>query len=217
MDKPHALIAIDIATRMAQEGIPVGAIARVLQRPFEDTIEMLTTQVSYGNIVELPKSDWPPTAKLADHVPSITRKISDHDVMFVCQKMFHLTKLEAGFLVLLLKLEHASKAQLHNVIETQRLERHDRPDSMELTDQKMVDVMICKLRKKLKEIDTQFIITTVWGGGYYIEAPVKEKIYASLAQEGVERNDASPASVRSQAVHAGTCRGDAPRHGIDAE
>jgi Transcriptional regulatory protein, C terminal len=123
----------------------------------------------------------------------------------VCRKLFKLTNLEAGFIVLLLKVEHVTKAQLHHVIETQRLQRPSRPDNMEMTDEKMVDVMICKLRKKLKLIDPKFLITTLWGGGYFIEVPAKEKFYAKLAAEGVTPDGTSePAS----AVHAGYSRSD---------
>lgn len=176
-----------LSSRMVNEGIPIAAIGRILGLPFDDTCDVLKDELCKGHIVELPKSDWPPTSRLADHAPTITRKTSDEDIMFVCRKMFKLTKLEAGFITLLLKLDHADKAKLHNVIEQQRHERHDQPDTMEITDQKMVDVMICKLRKKLHVINPEFIITTVWGGGYYIEASVKEKIYARLAVEGTQR------------------------------
>lgn len=200
-----------ISARMAQEGIPVGAIGRVLLMSFEDTTAMLQEELAQGHIVEIPKSDWPPTARLSDHLPTVQRKVSDADVEIACRKMFKLTNLEAGFLVLLLKLDHADKAKLHHVIETQRLSRQTRPDKMELTDQKMVDVMICKLRKKLRTVDEVFIITTVWGGGYYIEPAVKEKIYDRLAVEGVVRHHAH---ISSEPVHA--VNGESDPSGSDA-
>jgi hypothetical protein len=179
---------------MADEGIPIGAIARVLQIPFADAAELLHEELAQGHIVQMPRSDWPPGVKVHSHMPTIpiTRKTSNADIEIVCRKLFKLTNLEAGFIVLLLKSEHTTKEKLHHVIETQRLQRASRPDTMEMTDQKMVDVMICKLRKKLKAVDPDFLITTVWGGGYYIEVPVKEKLYARLATEGVPAFDPAP-------------------------
>lgn len=38
------------------------------------------------------------------------------------------------------------------------------------TDLKIVDVQVCKLRKKMKRHLSQFEIKTVWGNGYYLEA-----------------------------------------------
>ena len=191
-----------VAARMADEGVPIAAIARVLSIPFADVSDILHEELLQGNILEVPRADWPPGVKIRDHLPTIaiTRKTSNDDIAIVCRKMFKLTNLEAGFVVLLLKVEHATKEKLHNVIETQRAARASRPDNMEMTDQKMVDVIICKLRKKLKLIDPEFIISTVWAGGYYIELPVKEKLYARLATEGVSLASAPNAASD---VHAG--------------
>lgn len=196
-----------IAVRMAQEGIPVAAIGRSLAIPFADTHDMLSEALAHGQIVAIPRSDWPPGGKVLERHPTVPRRASDADVEFACRKLFTLTNLEAGFLVLLLRLDHTDKAKLHHVIETQRLRRASQPDALELTDQKMVDVMICKLRKKLKAISEDFLIKTVWGGGYYMEPAVKEKIYARLATEGIVT---AVGAVHAGAVHAGAVQNDAP-------
>ena len=188
------------AANMANEGIPIAAIARVLYLPFAEVNTILHEAITGGYITEFPRADWPPGQLRTARVPTVSIKTSDQEVEFVCCKVFKLTRLEAGFVVRLLKLDHCDKEKLHHVIETQRLQRSSNPDSMEATDQKMVDVIICKLRKKLKDLDPEFKITTVWGGGYYIELPVKEKIYARLAAEGVRR---AGASVQSPDVHQG--------------
>jgi hypothetical protein len=44
----------------------------------------------------------------------------------------------------------------------------------------MVDVMICKLRKKMNLIDLSFIIRTSWGKGYFLDQSVKDGIYRML-------------------------------------
>ena len=197
------LILADAATNMANEGIPVAAIARVLLISYGYVTDMLHEALLQGHIAEMPRSDWPPGVRIRERIPTIpvTRKTSNAEIEIVCRKLFKLTNLEAGFIVLLLKSEHTTKGKLHHVIETQRLQRASRPENMEMTDEKMVDVMICKLRKKLKLIDAAFLITTVWGGGYYIEVPVKEKIYARLANEGVCAPDTVDPSPDVHAVH----------------
>jgi len=50
----------------------------------------------------------------------------------------------------------------------------------ELPDAKIIDVFICKMRKKLKAFDVQ--IETVWGQGYLMPNPSKE-IVRSMMQD----------------------------------
>jgi hypothetical protein len=44
----------------------------------------------------------------------------------------------------------------------------------------MVDVIVCKLRKKLDAVDKSLVLTTSWGSGYYFEAGVKQAIFERL-------------------------------------
>jgi hypothetical protein len=169
-----------IITRAANEGIPTAAIARIVQRDFDAVCETLTSALASGNIGSMPRADWPPAAKWSERLPTVPRSANSEDVEFQCRKAFKLTNLEAGFMMVLLRCECADKERLHNVIEQQRLSRANQPDKMELTDPKMVDVMICKLRKKLKMVDPSFLVSTSWGKGYYIEPAVKQKIFALI-------------------------------------
>lgn len=171
-----------IAARAALEGIPVAAIARVLAHPVSQVYATLNLHQACGTITEVPRPDWPPTARNGDRVPTVNMKTDPMDLMFVAQRNFKLTKLEAGFLATLLRCDHADKSMLHGVIEQQRLQRAQQPDSMETTDPKMVDVMICKLRKKLVGINIAWdkAVTTVWSGGYFIAPPFKAAIMSRL-------------------------------------
>ncbi len=168
------------ACRAAIEKVPVSAIARILARPLEEVYETLRTALYCGDIAQMPPPDWPPTARSADHVPDNTVKVTDEDRLFLCRQKLGLTNLEAAFFLLLLKSPRADKEKLHHVIEAQRMRRSSTPDKMELTDPKMVDVMICKLRKKLRDIDPKIKIITVWGGGYYLDPEIKESIMQRL-------------------------------------
>ena len=169
-----------IAGRAANEGVPVLAIARILREPSDKVYDTLAQLRDRGTIIEVPKADWPPAAKVADRVPVIARTLTDDDILFGLRKTFILTNLEGAFLLMLLKHERADKGKLHNIVETQRFARSQRPEDTETTDPKMVDVMICKLRKKLKEFDSTLVITTRWASGYYLEPPVKARIMSHI-------------------------------------
>lgn len=181
MSPPAELLRHDrIAVRAANEGIPTASIARIIEQPFDAVCELLTDALGRGLIGQMPKSDWPPALGWSERLPTVPRSANADDVEFQCRKRFKLTNLEAGFMMVLLRYECADKERLHNVIETQRYERASQPGTMELTDPKMVDVMICKLRKKLRDRDFPDCIQTSWGKGYYIEPTVKQQIFALI-------------------------------------
>jgi DNA-binding winged helix-turn-helix (wHTH) protein len=178
-----------VATNMAGEGIPIAAIARCIEQPSGLVLGSLKVAVDAGTLTALPTFDWPPTSKSSDHVPRRARTQSDRDISFAARKMFKLTPLEAAFLLVLLRNAHADKARLHTVVENQRFTRASHPDQMESTDPKMVDVMICKLRKRLKVADPVYVVKTVWGSGYYIEPAVQSAILLKLAETNDVSND----------------------------
>ena len=170
------------ATRAADEGIPVAAIARIFSQPFQDVTDLLKGAIARGEITELPKADWPPGTRRVDRVPVNVVHLSDDDLRFLSKRHFKLTLLESEFLISLLRNERVQKGKLHAVIEHLRATaRANQPDKMmEQTDPKMVDVVICKLRKKLKGVDADFAITTIWNDGYYLNPDVKKKLYGHL-------------------------------------
>ena len=181
---PDATITVaPLACRLASEGIPVAAIARCVQYPSGEVLGTLHVAHAQGVIGGVPKFDWPPTGKLSDHLPQPSTDIPENDLVFAARKLFKLTPLEAAFLVVLLRCDHADKGRLHTVIENQRFTRAQNPDRLESTDPKMVDVMICKLRKRLKAADLSYTVMTVWGSGYYIEPLVQTAIMTKLIVE----------------------------------
>jgi hypothetical protein len=50
----------DIAVRLADEGVPLRAIARAVQIPSSSLREQLHEAKSDGRLLELPCDDWPP-------------------------------------------------------------------------------------------------------------------------------------------------------------
>ncbi len=162
----------------ANEGIPVAAIARVTKQELSDVYLLLKEAKDAGTILDLPRADWPPGVRAADRTPALAIP-ADDDLKFVCKRVLKLTALETGFLIALLKNREVDKTRLHHVVEAQRASRQSQPDKQDETDPKMVDVIICKLRKKLKTVDAGLKIETIWGGGYCIAAEMKPRILAA--------------------------------------
>lgn len=187
---------VPIAVAAANEGIPVAAISRIIQTPLDDVYETLNDEKSRGSIVTMPRPDWPPGSRPADRLPAMSLP-DDADLAFMCKKTFKLTSLEAGFLGVLLKHQQVEKTRLHNIVEQQRMTRQAQPISQEATDPKMVDVMICKLRKKLLVIDASLEIKTIWGGGYYITPTMKPRIIAYVNGEDHAQKETPPAAGRN--------------------
>jgi len=174
---------VAVAVRAAAEGVPVGVIARALALPYDRILGFLHRAKTLGAITEIPVADWPPDKSNTTPNPRTrpVSQVSTTDLEFLCRQKFRLTNLEAGFLVVLLRCLFAEKEKLHAVIELQRNARPLRPErSQEVTDPKMVDVMICKLRRKLAVCDPGLVVQTSWGKGYFLEAAVKEIIFQQL-------------------------------------
>jgi hypothetical protein len=181
-----------IAGLCAVEGIPVAAIGRILQQPFSLVHDTLKDLRARGVITLIPRSDWNPSVHTEDRNQSFNTRMSDEDLLFACQKEFRLTKLKAGFFSMLLRHPHVTKSQLHSVIEGQRTQRGVQPD--DTTDPKMVDVVICNLRKDLKKVDPDVVIMTVWGQGYYIEQKVREHVLEKVSTSTVS-SQSRPSAV----------------------
>ena len=157
--------------RLANEGIPIAVIARGLDAESAYIREVVRGAIDCGKVTEMPRDDWPPTARRADHLPSQLAKSDEEGLLTACMRAFAVTKLQASFMLVLLKREEADKDTLHHVIESQRAIRRNQPDNPECTDPKMVDVVICNLRKRLRGYwpAGHEVIKTLWGHGYYME------------------------------------------------
>jgi len=224
-DAPPPTEFIAIAVRAAAEGVPVAAIARTLRLPYDRVLHYLTRAKRLGAITEVPRPDWPPAQSPADRSPApalplprprntatvtVASTLPSQDVEFLCRHTFRLTNLEAGFLAVLLKCLFADKEKLHAVIESQRATRAIRPAQEEVTDVKMVDVMICKLRKKMtlhahsNELAVPVQIRTSWGKGYFLDPGVKDMVYQMLdAGMGSSAHGARPARPALPVVPSG--------------
>lgn len=178
-----------VAVRMADEGIPVRAIARATRLPADRIYEELNRAAAAGSILEVPKDDWPAGSNRASRNIFQGTPLEQEDALRIaCARYFKATPLEAAMLAVLLKRTETTKAQLHAIIE------QNRPgENREETDPKMVDVMICKLRKKLRPHDIE--IETMWGTGYFIASPFRDRAIMILTTMAL----APPAAVEQAA------------------
>ncbi len=175
LDVHPARLAADIAVALADEGVPVRAIARSIKLPGEEVYDLLKAAIGAGRLIELPKDDWPPggSRSTRSQVEKAVLSNDDSTLYLAAANRFKLTKLQAVVFIAVLRRGEASKTYLHNAIE------NNRDDNADPTDQKMVDVVICHLRRKLKADKVE--ITTIWGVGYAIPHDVRMHTLAILA------------------------------------
>lgn len=163
-----------VAIRLADEGVPVRAIARAVKLPSDEVYDLLRDALAAGSIVEIPKDDWPPgSARTGRTAFNGTPLDTDDSLKLACARVFRTTRMESAILAVMLKRNEVTKNQLHVVIEQNRA-----TEGRDETDPKMVDVVICHLRKKLRKFDLK--IETVWGIGYLIPVSDRERATALL-------------------------------------
>lgn len=162
-----------ILIRMALEGIPVRAIARVLGIPSETVRPALATALRSGAIVQLPRDDWPPQAGREHRVPEYAKTGIDNDLLILnVVRLFGVTQQQACLLLMLIKCREVTRKMLHGVSR--------RPQPKAETEPKIVDVVICKLRTKLKPFGLR--IETVWSCGYYMPTEDRKKALKLLTE-----------------------------------
>lgn len=164
----------DAMVSLADEGVPLRAIARATHTPSEDVYEVLKEAMQDGSLIELPQSDWPPgSLRRSRKQPGQSLlNLDDHTLRIACAKVFQMTRLQAAVFVAILRRPEITKDQVHTAIEATRSPTSDP------TDQKMIDVVICHIRKKTK--DHGIALKTIWGQGYALPNAEREKALALL-------------------------------------
>lgn len=152
-----------LAERFADEGVPLRAMARAFKQTTDAVRAAVQLGIDGGRIVQMPRDDWPVGITRTDRTPGFLRanKLDDESLVFSCIRLFKITRLQACLLVVLINRNEVSKDTMHQIIESRR------PPGKEETDPKMVDVVICHLRKRLLPFNLK--INTLWACGYYME------------------------------------------------
>ena len=159
---------VPIAIHLADEGVPLCAISRSFKVPSDLVREALHYAKDEGKIIDLPREDWPPNSLRNTRDPVANRKMDDEDIVFNCVRLFKVTRQQASLLSVLIRRNEVSKDMMHQIIEKCRA-----PNKGDQTDPKMVDVVICNLRKRLKK--TGLKIETMWGCGYFMKPDMRTR------------------------------------------
>ena len=138
-----------IAVRLADEGVPVAAIARATHIPSTRLYETLTLARMEGRLLDLPRDDWPPGCPRDQRSLRLSRMVTQNPeaISLAMQRVFSLTSTEVILLTALIQNVNVSR------------ERIDMP-------RKTVDVHICNIRRRLAPFG--ITIATLWGYGYQL-------------------------------------------------
>jgi hypothetical protein len=173
---PFKVVSLEEAiVSLADEGVPVRAIARATHTPSEEIYGVLKEAIGEGKIIELPQSDWPPGSlrRTRQQPGQSPLNLDDHTLRIACAKLFGMTRLQAAVFVSIVRRPEITKDQVHSAIEATRSPTADP------TDQKMIDVVICHIRKKIK--DHKIELKTIWGQGYALTHIERDKVLALIS------------------------------------
>jgi DNA-binding response OmpR family regulator len=151
---PQAIAVEDgIAVRLADEGVPLCAIARAVKIPSERLREQLQSAIACGRLVELPRDDWPPGFPRDQRALQLSRMVIENRdaVMLAVQRTFALTPTEVGLLLVMLQHPSLLKDRVADAFAA-----------------KTLDVHICRIRARLAPHGIG--ISTLWGLGYQMQA-----------------------------------------------
>jgi hypothetical protein len=175
--------AADLAVRLADEGVPLRAIARACELPSEDLRIQLTEAVDAGRIVNLPREDWPPGCPKDQRALQLNRWLAkDKDLVDrAAVQVFRLTPMQAKLLLLMIRLTEVSRERVGMA-------------------GNLLSVHICGLRKQLKRFN--IAIDTLWGGGYQLSAENRRKVTELLLRRAAvsqrrQRNGDDRLNMRS--------------------
>lgn len=161
-----------IITQLADEGVPVRAIARSVKMPYSDVAALIDTAIAEGQLLQVPKPDWPigKGQSRDNREPQFDpfTGVSEDAFDLTLIRLFRVTKLQCSLLAPLLRRKEVTRNAMHETIERRR-----KPGAPP-TEEKLVDVVICNLRKKLKPFGLE--IKTIWSQGYYMDAEHRAKV-----------------------------------------
>src|SRR4029077_5381528 len=92
---------VDFAVRLADEGVPLRAIARATRIPSDELRDALYEAQQEGRLLELPRDDWPPGFPRDQRALQLSRlAVENKDALFIAvQQLFRLCKSEVPLLL----------------------------------------------------------------------------------------------------------------------
>jgi hypothetical protein len=147
----------DIAVRLANEGVPVRAIARAVQLPSADVRVGLESARQQGYLIELPCEDWPNGYPRGQRLARLAQAVGYNKsaLQAAARTVFNLTPGEASILLALLSNEALVQ------------------EALLVCSANSLRAQLCRLRARLARFDLQ--IKTLHGYGYYMLPPHRRK------------------------------------------
>jgi hypothetical protein len=138
---------LELAVRLADEGVPLRAIARATKIPSDDLRQTLHEAKLEGRLIELPHDDWPPGFPRDQRALQLSRLAVDNKdaLVLAIQQLFGLTPTEIQLLLALIQRPMVPKSS------------------------KTMDVHIHFMRRRL--VSFGIVIETLWGFGYQLSDP----------------------------------------------
>jgi hypothetical protein len=168
----EALSVDTIALELANEGVPLGVIARATRISSELLRKRLRDAKIEGQLIDLPRDDWPPgfpRDQRAMHLARLATR-SRPELSVVVARIFGLSPVGTGLILDLLRRDYINKNSIIGIAA------------------KCVDVHIHHLRRRLKSY--RIAMETVWGVGYRIPAADRHRamdmILRAAGQVGLE-------------------------------
>ena len=88
-----------IMVRLADEGVPIGAIVRVTKQPPELVREVLRDAAEQGIIFSVPRDDWPVGSRRHERVPDVVPiGVDDERMLVAAMRKLRTTQAESAIL-----------------------------------------------------------------------------------------------------------------------
>lgn len=140
---------LPIAVRLADEGVPLRAIARATNIPSTTIYQALIEAIQDGRLLDLPRDDWPPGCPRDQRALQLSRLVAENrDMLLLAVRgLFDITPTQARLLLMLVQ---------HELVPRERI---GIPDNS-------FDVQLVYIRRALLRFRLRLI--TLWGYGYQL-------------------------------------------------
>jgi hypothetical protein len=146
-----------VAVKLADEGVPMRAIARALGVSSSDLREQFDEAVLDGRILSTPRTDWPPRQRPANQLPvGKLSGLEERLLLGAAMRVFKVTECQSRLLLALIRRHELTRDELHEV--------YNWRDGREVETQlKILDVQCLRLKRALQEFGLS--VETLWGYG----------------------------------------------------
>lgn len=148
----------DIAVRLADEGVPLRAIARAIKESSDVVRERLRRAQAAGRLLDLPRDDWPPGFPRDQRALQLSRLVVENrdQLLIAVQQLFNLTPTEIALLLVLTQHPSLLKSRLTDMTV------------------KTLDVHVCRIRQRLEPYG--IAVQTLWGQGFQFTSDNRRKV-----------------------------------------